>query len=162
VRVVAVEPAGSCGSVATLVPAGVVVIPQPPGSLGDRMSGVMRTLFDRGARAVVLVGSDLPDLDARIVEDAFAILAREPSTLVLGPAADGGYYLIGSTRVPDVFSGIEWGSARVCAQTQASAERAGVAVTLLEVIADVDTVADLRRVRAARTRAWWERNGVRR
>ena len=155
VRVVAVEPPAACGEVGALL-RGVEVIPQPPGTLGERMAGVMRVLFGRGARAVALVGSDLPDLDARAVAEAFAVLDRDPDAVVLGPSADGGYYLLAATRLPPLFDGIEWGTDRVLAATLARASECGLAVRLLHVAADVDTPADLRRVRAHRTRSWAE------
>ena len=156
-RVVAVEPAHACGEIAALLP-GVLVVPQEEGTLGDRMAQTMRMLFERGARAVVLIGSDLPDLSASVVVDAFAALRRDPAALVLGPAADGGYYLIGATRVPPVFDGVEWGSDRVLAATIEAARSQGVAVHLVSGMADVDTPADLQPVRARRTRAWVVRN----
>jgi glycosyltransferase A (GT-A) superfamily protein (DUF2064 family) len=73
---------------------------------------------------------------------------------VLGPATDGGYYLLAATRVPDVFDGIDWGSSRVLEQTLAAADRAGMRVHLLEPLTDVDTPGDLREVTARRTRQW--------
>jgi glycosyltransferase A (GT-A) superfamily protein (DUF2064 family) len=79
---------------------------------------------------------------------------------VLGPAGDGGYYLVAAASVPPLFDGIEWGGASVLAQTQALARRAGLRVHLLDPLADVDTVADLRAVDAASTRtgAWAARH----
>lgn len=82
---------------------------------------------------------------------------------MLGPAADGGYYLIAATRVPDVFEDIDWGSPRVLAQTEAAARRAGLPTQLLDVVRDVDTVADLVALapgRAPRTTQWARTNGI--
>ena len=98
------------------------VIPQQDGNLGDRMRGVMTSLFAH-ARALVLIGSDLPHLSASTVTAAFDILESDRDALVLGPATDGGYYLIGAARVPEVFDGIDWGGKEVLEQTR----RAGVA-----------------------------------
>ena len=151
--VVAVEPADAAAEVLALV-GGVDVIGQPAGDLGARMASVMRTIFARGARAVAIVGSDLPDLPPRRVGEAFAALDRDPAALVLGPAADGGYYLVAATRVPPVFEGIAWGTAGVLEATMAAAARHGLRVHLLDAVADVDGPADLRRVIAPRTRAW--------
>lgn len=157
-RVVAVTPAASCDEVAALVPPDVTVIPQAGGELGPRMRAAFTLLLARGATAVAIIGSDLPDIDGAIVRTAFEKLADDPESLVLGPAADGGYYLIGSTRVPPVFDGIEWGSARVLEQTVEAASAAGLRVSLLDIVADVDTPDDLRRVArshsARRTAAW--------
>jgi rSAM/selenodomain-associated transferase 1 len=150
--VLAIEPAAACADVRRLT--GAVVLAQESGTLGERMRGVMDTCFRCGAAAVALVGSDLPDLDPRVLSDAFAHLDAAPSALVLGPALDGGYYLIAATRVPDVFAGIDWGTPRVLEQTRQAAARAGMAVQCLDAAADVDRPEDLRRVRARRTRSW--------
>jgi len=153
-RVIAVEPAAACDEVRAIVPAGVDVIPQVPGTLGDRMAALMRALFERGAPAVALLGSDLPDLQPRILATAFDLLVDDPSTLVLGPAVDGGYYLIAATATPNVFDGVEWGSDRVLTQTLAAAQAQRLRVALLERLRDVDTPADLQAVSARRTAAW--------
>ena len=154
--VVAVTPSSACDDIAALT--GVSVMPQIDGDLGERMRAVMTRLFADGARAVALVGSDVPIITPSIVAAAFAALDREPRTLVLGPATDGGYYLLASDSVPDVFSGIEWGSARVLSQTLHAASETGLRVHLLDALADVDTVADLRRVESRRTAAWVRTN----
>jgi uncharacterized protein len=160
IQVVAVEPGDGCDEIRQLVPA-AHVIPQPSGTLGDRMRGVMQSLLDGGARAVALIGSDLPDIDTAAVAEAFAELHRDPDAIVLGPAADGGYYLVGAARLPDIFDdAIAWGTPVVLEQTLAATAARGLRVHLLPRTGDVDTVADLRRVRAPRTRAWRVRAGV--
>jgi rSAM/selenodomain-associated transferase 1 len=150
---ISVEPPEACDEVRRLAP-DVEVVSQTPGSLGVRMASAMRHFFDRGAAMVALVGSDLPDLQPRVVSDAFAALAADPSRLVLGPAADGGYYLIASTTVPPVFDGIEWGTAAVLEDTRAAAEGGGFPVHLLDPLDDVDVPGTLVRVTARRTAAW--------
>jgi rSAM/selenodomain-associated transferase 1 len=152
-RVIVVEPPEACEDVQALVP-GITVLPQRGGTLGARMRAAMQTLFDCGARAVALIGSDLPDLQRRMVTETFAALELDRTALVLGPADDGGYYLVAATTLPDVFDGIEWGGERVLVQTIAQAEQRGVRVHLLEPLSDVDTVANLSRVAAPRTRQW--------
>jgi len=154
-RVVAVEPAGACDEVRAIVPDDVRVFAQSDGSLGDRMRGTMSALFADGASAVVLIGSDLPDITPRTIQDAASRLAARPESIVLGPALDGGYVLIAATVVPDVFDGVEWGSPRVLAQTQSLAASRHLQVELLAPMQDVDTPEDLVAVRAPRTRAWW-------
>jgi len=158
VRVLSVTPASACDEVVSLVPPGIGVMSQAEGSLGERMRAVFASLFEHGARAVALIGSDLPGITPSIVADAFEALERDPGTIVLGPAADGGYYLVAATRVPDVFDGIAWGTGTVLAQTVAAAATAGLRVTLVDTVADVDTPDDLRRVAtglpASRTAAW--------
>ena len=158
-RVVAVEPAEACAEVRALVPGDVRVMEQATGTLGERMRETLHALFAEGAAAVVLIGSDLPDITPGAIARAVSHLARDPESLVLGPSSDGGYYLIGAMSVPDVFDGIEWGSPRVLEQTRAAATRQGLRVHLLPPMRDVDTPEDLLSVAAPRTRAWVERNG---
>jgi uncharacterized protein len=157
-RLVAVEPGDACDAVRALLPGGVAVIPQRAGSLGERMAAVMRRGFERGAGAVALLGSDLPDLQPELVARAFAMLAADPASLVIGPAQDGGYYLIAATKVPAVFSGIEWGSDRVLEQTLAAADRCAMPVRLLPSMRDVDDLAALWSSNGRRTAAWRDSN----
>ena len=158
--VVAVDPPHAAEEVERMVAPGVAVVAQPPGTLGERMRAVMASCFERGARAVALVGSDLPEIQADAVAQAFCLLEEDPETLVLGPAADGGYYLVAAASVPDVFDGIAWGSGAVLAQTVAAAARTGRRVRLIGPLSDIDTVQDLNRLRtapagqASRTARW--------
>ena len=156
-RVVAVTPASACDAVREIV-GDVEVMAQPDGDLSERMRATMTTLFARGASAVALIGSDLPHLTAATIADACALVAKDPDALVLGPATDGGYYLVAARRVPDVFSGITWGSAQVLAQTEQAAVAGRFRVYHLPTLADVDTAQDLqgaaRSGRAPRTAAW--------
>ena len=142
-RVVVVEPASHCGDVRALVPDDVVVMPQREGALGERMAAVMRTVLDSGARAIAVVGSDLPALRASSITRAFALLHDDPTSVVLGPAADGGYYLIAAAYVPDLFADVEWGTERVLEQTRTRAEKVGIHLHLVDTTFDIDTVADL-------------------
>jgi glycosyltransferase A (GT-A) superfamily protein (DUF2064 family) len=136
----------------------VKVMAQPEGDLGQRMRATMTALFARGAPAVALIGSDVPHITAATIAEAFALVGRDPDALVLGPAADGGYYLVAAQRMPDVFSGIEWGSGQVLAQTERAAAARQFRVHHLATVADVDTADDLYRAarsgRAPRTAAW--------
>ncbi len=156
-RVVAVTPASACDEVREIA-GDVEVIAQTDGDLGERMRATMTALFARGARAVVLIGSDVPTIAAATIADACALVDKDPDALVLGPATDGGYYLVAARRVPDVFSGITWGSAQVLAQTERVAAAGRFHVYYLATLADVDTAEDLRgAVRsglAPRTAAW--------
>ena len=156
-RVVAVTPASACDAVRDIV-GDVEVIAQPEGDLGERMRATMTTLFACGAPMVALMGSDVPHITAATIAEACALVARDPDALMLGPAADGGYYLIAAQRVPYVFSGIEWGSEHVLAQTECAATAQQFRVRRLATLADVDTVDDLhdaaRSGRAPRTAAW--------
>ncbi|MGH7823070.1 MAG: TIGR04282 family arsenosugar biosynthesis glycosyltransferase, partial [Candidatus Binatia bacterium] len=115
---------------------------QSGGDLGRRMARAMGEAFRRGAASVVLVGSDLPHLAPARVAEAFGRL-EAGADLVLGPARDGGYYLIGARRVPPVFSGIPWGGPLALGRTLAVARRRRLAVDLLPESYDLDRVDDL-------------------
>lgn len=117
-------------------------VPQGSGSLGVRLQRQVRRARQGGSRQVVLVGSDLPLLEARELERAFQALAAAP--LVLGPAGDGGYWLIGlNGSWPALFSGIPWGSAAVLEHTRQAAARLGLEPQWLSCRDDLDRPADL-------------------
>jgi rSAM/selenodomain-associated transferase 1 len=105
--------------------------------LGSRMRALLAAGVGRGAR-VVLLGSDSPDLPIGTVPRAF--LALDDAEVVLGPATDGGYYLIGCRdSVPDVFGpGVAWGSPTVFSDTVARLAATGMATAVLEPWPDVD------------------------
>lgn len=118
--------------------------------LGERL---FRGLGDcaRGRAAVAAIGSDHPDLPPERVEEAFDRLAAGES-VVLGPAEDGGYYLLAvrSDRLRrEIFEGIDWSTSRVLSQTVERCRAVGLEPTLLEPWADVDQPADLRRLAAS-------------
>jgi rSAM/selenodomain-associated transferase 1 len=118
------------------------VVEQGSGSLGLRLQRQMLRGCREGAAAVVLIGSDLPALAAEDLLEAFRALQH--SAVVLGPAGDGGYWLIGRRQAaPQLFTGIDWGSDRVLAQTLGLARQAGLATALLAERHDLDRPADL-------------------
>jgi glycosyltransferase A (GT-A) superfamily protein (DUF2064 family) len=89
----------------------------------------------------VVVGTDCPDLNAETMQRAFQAL--QSTDVVLGPASDGGYYLLGLKEPqPALFSDIPWGTDRVCKLTQTIARGQGLSVCLLEVLDDIDRPAD--------------------
>jgi len=111
-------------------------------SLGDRLYNAVVEAFAENSKKVVVIGTDCPGLTAGHIERAFCLLDR--SDLVLGPAFDGGYYLIGLKKaVTELFSGIKWGSDLVYRQTVESAERANLRIAELEKLADIDRPSDL-------------------
>jgi rSAM/selenodomain-associated transferase 1 len=120
--------------------------PQRRGNLGERMAGAMEEVLSRGYRRVVLVGSDLPHLPLRTVEEAFARL-EGGAPLLIGPAEDGGYYLIGAVSVPPVFTNVAWGSRRVLEATIELARAAGIEPLLMSPLYDIDGPEDLERLR---------------
>jgi rSAM/selenodomain-associated transferase 1 len=115
--------------------------PQAAGDLGGRLSAFFARSLSAGAGAVVALGSDSPTLPPELVERAFRDL--ESADVVVGPAADGGYYLIGcGRRLPPVFEGIDWGSSRVLHQTVARLADPGWRLAVLPPWYDVDTPQD--------------------
>jgi rSAM/selenodomain-associated transferase 1 len=89
---------------------------QPSGDLGARLRSAFETAFRKGAERALAIGSDAPDISPEILSQAVDSLQNHD--VVIGPAADGGYYLIGMTRSrPELFASIDWGTERVYAQT---------------------------------------------
>lgn len=157
---VAVEPAESIDEMRELVGDRDRLFPQHGDTLGDRMRNAFVRLFAAGYSSVVMIGSDLPSLPTSHVAQAFQHLRAPPDALVIGPASDGGYYLIGMRRLwPALFTSVPWGTADVLTTTTSIAETCGLPVSFVAPWHDVDTVDDLRRVLrdpggATRTRAW--------
>ena len=118
------------------------LVPQGDGGLGVRLQRQFARGFAQGHRPIVLVGSDLPRLAAVDLQQALAALQRVP--LVLGPADDGGYWLIG-LREPagPLFAGIDWGGPQVLAQTLVQAARLNLPYSLLDSQGDLDRACDL-------------------
>jgi rSAM/selenodomain-associated transferase 1 len=124
---------------------GVRLINQAGDHLGARMHQAASTLFAEGYRRLLIVGTDLPSLPLSIYRDALAQLDRHP--IALGPALDGGYYLLGLTRpIPQLFDQIPWSTTEVLKTTVARAEAAGLTVGQLQPWRDVDTIEDLRSI----------------
>ena len=121
---------------------GVKLIDQVGEDLGARMQHAFETMFEKGYHRVCIVGTDVPSLPLDHYKQALALL--ETNDLVLGPALDGGYYLIGLTRAaPDLFTRIPWSTDRVLALTQERATTLGLNTALLPQWRDVDTIEDL-------------------
>lgn len=121
---------------------------QSDGSLGQRMRHCLTTSLEGGAEQALLIGSDCPAMNTAYLRQASAALDR--ADLVLGPAQDGGYVLIGCKAVHGaLFEQIEWGTDRVLAQTVAKARALELSVTLLETLWDVDRPEDWLRYRGS-------------
>ena len=117
-------------------------VPQCSGDLGDRMSRAFAESFCSGSMATVIIGSDCPSLTPKILVEAFARLTETPA--VLGPAQDGGYYLIGLDRpMPELFRGVAWGTDRVLVDSLAALEQRRCRPALLKPLADIDRPEDL-------------------
>ena len=121
---------------------------QGEGNIGQRMQKALGDGFQNGSTAVVIIGSDIPEITRVIIEGAFEALKH--NKLVLGPAGDGGYYLIGLHKAAEnlafaeLFKSISWGTHQVLSQTIAAADRLGIDYALLDTLNDVDRPADLR------------------
>lgn len=115
-------------------------VPQGPGDLGARMRRLFR---DLPPGSVVIIGADIPNITGAHIARAFAALGR--SEVVVGPAPDGGYWLIGMKRLravpPRLFEGVRWSSVHALADTRATLDTDRVA--LIDTLRDVDTAADL-------------------
>jgi rSAM/selenodomain-associated transferase 1 len=120
-------------------------IPQKGKDLGKRMRNGLTDAFAMGFKRVVLVGSDIPDLPLEFIEEAFASL--EEKDAVIGPACDGGYYLIGfrnKTFSSRVFEGIAWGTETVFEDTMKVLKGLRQTVHTLKPLRDMDTIEDLK------------------
>jgi len=115
---------------------------QGQGDLGERMGRAVETSFKEGASAIVLIGSDCPELTSELLGRAFESLSEHP--VVLGPAADGGYYLLGLKKsLPELFTGIAWGTNQVLSKSLEVLRRANLVPALLPTLSDIDRPEDL-------------------
>lgn len=129
---------------------GVDLATQPEGDLGDRLTTAFAQEMVDDA-AVVVLGTDSPTLPPAYVDAAFAALETHP--VVIGPACDGGYYLIGMRgALAPVFDGVAWGTESVFAHTVEALNAAGIDYAVLDFWYDVDRPDDLRLLRALRDR----------
>ncbi|UCD71277.1 MAG: TIGR04283 family arsenosugar biosynthesis glycosyltransferase [Syntrophobacterales bacterium] len=116
--------------------------PQGSGDLGERMARAFHEAFQSGMDRVVLLGTDIPGITDRILLGAFENLRY--SDIVLGPASDGGYYLIGLRRdCPQLFVDVPWGTEKVLERTRRISDDLGHSAVLLETLDDVDRPEDL-------------------
>jgi uncharacterized protein len=111
-------------------------------TIGERMSNAFHSVFSEGAEKAVLIGSDIPEITPDTVRTAFDGL--DETDVVLGPAADGGYYLIGLRRPePGLFRDIDWSTDKVLSQTIERINESQLGYNLLEILRDVDTFDDI-------------------
>ncbi len=117
---------------------------QSEGDLGQRLASAFARAFRRGGKEVIAIGGDCPDLDGDCLTDAVHRLKR--SEVVIGPAADGGYYLIGLRHpAPQLFDGIAWSSSKVLQQTLERVAARGLTCDLMPIKEDIDDGESLRR-----------------
>ena len=128
----------------------LVLVAQHGPDLGTRLANVFDQLFGRGFRAVLAMGADTPTLPGEFLRRALDALADPRLDLALGPTEDGGYYLIGLRAPrPELFEGIPWSTSRVFDETMRRARAVTLNVAVLPRWYDVDTIDDLRRLRAS-------------
>ena len=128
--------------------------PQRGENLGERMKNGFTEAFSMNFKRVVLIGSDIPDLPLEFIEEAFTALRNHDT--VIGPAVDGGYYLIGfrcDAFSPKVFEGIPWSTKTVFENTMKVLEKERLTVHTLQLLRDIDTIEDLR------IREFWKKGG---
>ncbi|HVC20214.1 MAG TPA: TIGR04282 family arsenosugar biosynthesis glycosyltransferase [Vicinamibacterales bacterium] len=144
-----VTPPDAAAELRHLMPDVGRILPQRGTDLGERMHHAFVDLFELGYGPVLLVGTDLPTLPPAHLTLAAEQLAARADRVVLGPAEDGGYYLIGLNR-PErrLFDRIDWSTSRVFNQTRDAALRLGLDVCQVPGWHDVDTPEDLRRLAA--------------
>lgn len=152
-----------------LLSGAAIVVAQRGGDLGERMEAAFADAFDRGLGPVIMLGADVPHIPLSYVADAARRLATSDD-VVLGPAVDGGYYLVGLRRAtPALFRGIAWGTDTVYEATTRRIEDEGVRTGTLPLWFDLDEIWDLKRLALAlggqtgtlpRTRAVLLENGL--
>ncbi len=144
------------------------LFPQMGYDLGDRMEEAFATVFAGEVEEALLIGSDIPGLTTRIIEEAFDGLLRNDA--VIGPADDGGYYLIGFRKrsfEPAVFHDMAWSTGTVFRETMDRLRGASLKVHVLQELTDIDTMEDLKKFmsqaksqagEASRTRAFLDQH----
>ena len=134
-------PDDAAAEIAPWLAPGWTCAPQGPGELGQRLRCAVQQAFANGPARLVLVGSDCPWIIDRDIHDAWRALRNHD--LVLGPARDGGYWLIGLSRPePALFADIAWSSSAVFQQTLERARRLDLKVHTLRTLSDVDEESD--------------------
>jgi rSAM/selenodomain-associated transferase 1 len=149
-RVLCFDPPGAADLFRELLGGEVELLPQAAGSLGDRLTAAFEALFAAGFCPVIAIGADSPDLPTEHPRQAIRRLAAGECEVVLGPAEDGGYTLIGLSRPhPGPFEAIPWSTPEVLATTLERCRQAGLLFSTLPEWYDIDDAASLLRLRAA-------------
>ncbi|MBL7827790.1 MAG: TIGR04282 family arsenosugar biosynthesis glycosyltransferase [Saprospiraceae bacterium] len=114
---------------------------QTSGDLGEKMAAAFQQAFAAGATKAVIMGSDCPELTGELLNQAFELLNQ--SDFVIGPAHDGGYYLLGMNQFePAVFQHIVWSTETVCVDTESIIFSLGKSVRRLPTLSDIDEAED--------------------
>ncbi len=140
----AYSPQGAERTFEVLSPPPVLIFPQQGAELGERLSHIFTKLCGEGYEQVHIINSDSPDMPCSLIHASTKLLEIPQTDLVLGPCADGGYYLIGLKKpIPELFQEIPWSTDRVLALTLERARTLGLSYGLLEPWYDIDTCDDL-------------------
>ena len=116
------------------------------------MMSTFEAAYQAGYQRCVIIGSDLPNIDTQRITAAFAALQH--CDLVLGPTTDGGYYLIGMSRLlPELFNGVIWSTETVFEQTMRNAEAQHITTHLLPIETDIDSIDEIKTI-------WQHRNNL--
>lgn len=115
---------------------------QHQGDLGERMQMAFADAFKVGYKKVAIIGSDCPEMSAGVLNTAFDKL--DEADAVIGPANDGGYYLMAMKKPLPIFNEVDWSTESVLSQTTAHLKKHGYTYQLLEELTDLDTVEDLK------------------
>ena len=115
---------------------------QKESDLGGRMQDAFQQLFDKGYQRVVIIGSDCYELNQEVIEQAFSKLKKQD--VVIGPATDGGYYLLGLTKLVDeLFTNVAWSTEEVFNTTTKVLDDLRISYSTTPTLSDIDTVDDL-------------------
>lgn len=138
----AFTPEWAAEKVSGMVPAPIEAFAQEGVDLGERMYNAFLKLFEKGHRKVSLIGSDSPDMPKEFIEESFSLL--DSARVVLGPAADGGYYLVAMNELMTApFVNMRWSNDGVFKETVRRLEEKSVGYKLLKPWHDIDRVEDL-------------------
>ncbi len=147
--VVAYTPDSARAEFEALAP-GFALLPQRGAGLGERLAHAIADLVAAGHTGAIMTDTDTPTLPAHCLAEAHRVLAHGLADVVVGPTEDGGYYLVGvRAPAPALFEGIPWSTPAVLGRTLERARALSLTVRLLPPWFDVDTGADLERLRAA-------------
>ncbi len=121
---------------------GCKFFPQNGSSLGEKMANAFLRAFSLGAEKAVIIGTDCIDISNDLINESFSTLHK--TDVVLGPAEDGGYYLLGLKKpIPEIFNNIDWSTNRVLNQTLEKLREKKLRFKLLQTLKDIDTANDL-------------------
>ena len=116
---------------------------QVNGNLGEKLNDAFKTVFQKGFKKLIVLGTDCADLTSEIIDEAYNKL--ENNDVVIGPAEDGGYYLLGMTHyIPSIFENKSWSTEHLLTETIQTLKEENKSYHLLETLSDIDNIKDLK------------------